>query len=88
MDDKLFYNDRNIKNLQKIEGLLAELPPFVEEYFIGIENQTSTLTRLNYAYDLRIFSTTSSKSADLPSPSPCSRCAIWSASAPRTSKSF
>ena len=55
MDDKLFYNDRNIKNLQKIEGLLAELPPFVEEYFIGIENQTSTLTRLNYAYDLRIF---------------------------------
>ncbi len=44
-----------MRNLQKIEQLLRELPPFVEEYFVGIENQTSTLTRLNYAYDLRIF---------------------------------
>ena len=31
------------------------MPPFVDDYFLGIENQTSTLTRLNYAYDLRIF---------------------------------
>lgn len=55
MSDKDFYNARNLKNLEKIEGLLEELPPFVDEYFLGIENQTSTLTRLNYAYDLRIF---------------------------------
>ena len=55
MDDKNFYQERNQKNLKKIEELLEELPPFLDEYFIGIENQTSTLTRLNYAYDLRIF---------------------------------
>ena len=50
-----YYNDRNFKTLKRISALLEELPPFVEEYFLGIENQTSTLTRLNYAYDLRIF---------------------------------
>ena len=55
MDDQNYYRARNLRNLQKIEQLLRELPPFVEEYFVGIENQTSTLTRLNYAYDLRIF---------------------------------
>lgn len=55
MDDKNFYQSRNQNNLEKIEYLLEELPPFVNDYFIGIENQTSTLTRLNYAYDLRIF---------------------------------
>lgn len=55
MDEKDFYAARNLKNLEKIERLKDELPPFIDEYFLGIENQTSTLTRLNYAYDLRIF---------------------------------
>ena len=55
MDKKDFYNARNIKNLERIEALKDELPCVVEEYFLGIENQTSSLTRLNYAYDLRIF---------------------------------
>lgn len=55
MEDKNFYQARNQKNLEKIEYLKEELPAFAEDYFIGIENQTSTLTRLNYAYDLRIF---------------------------------
>lgn len=55
MEEKSFYQQRNIKNLKKIEYLKEELPPFIDDYFIGIENQTSTLTRLNYAYDLRIF---------------------------------
>ena len=55
MEEKSFYQQRNVKNLEKIEYLKEELPPFIDDYFIGIENQTSTLTRLNYAYDLRIF---------------------------------
>lgn len=55
MKEKNYYQERNLKNLEKIEYLKDELPAFVEDYFIGIENQTSTLTRLNYAYDLRIF---------------------------------
>jgi site-specific recombinase XerD len=32
-----------------------ELPPFTDEFFRGIEPLTTVLTRLNYAYDLRIF---------------------------------
>lgn len=54
-NEKDFYEKRNLHNLEKIEYLMDELPPFIENYFVGIENQTSTLTRLNYAYDLRIF---------------------------------
>lgn len=50
-----YYIERNNKNLQKIEKLLDELPTFCYDYFLAIENQTSTLTRLNYAHDLRIF---------------------------------
>lgn len=55
MEDKNFYNERNRKNLEKIEYIKDELPSFIDEYFLAIENRTSTLTRLNYAYDLRIF---------------------------------
>lgn len=50
-----YYNERNNKNLETIDRLLAELPPYVSDYFLAIESQTSTLTRLNYAHDLRIF---------------------------------
>ncbi len=39
----------------KIRELLKELPEFCEQYFVGIEATTSTLTRLNYALDLKIF---------------------------------
>ncbi|MCL2177254.1 MAG: tyrosine-type recombinase/integrase [Firmicutes bacterium] len=35
--------------------LMYGLPQFCEEFFIGIESNTTILTRLNYAYDLRIF---------------------------------
>ncbi len=41
--------------MDRIEELLSELPPFCEDFFRGVEQRTSTLTRLNYAYDLRIF---------------------------------
>ncbi len=50
-----YYQERNLRNLDKIEELLSELPPFCEDFFRGVETRTSTLTRLNYVYDLRIF---------------------------------
>lgn len=50
-----YYAQRNIKNLEKIDELLSELPPYCEDFIRGVENNTSTLTRLNYCYDLRIF---------------------------------
>lgn len=40
----------------KLEKILHDdLPEFCEEFFVGIESTTTTLTRLNYAYDLRTF---------------------------------
>ena len=50
-----YYVTRNIQDLDKIAELLQQLPPFCEDYFIGIESRTSCQTRLKYAYDLRIF---------------------------------
>lgn len=50
-----YYVDRKDKIVLKLRELQAELPYFCSEFFLGIENQTTPLTRLNYAYDLRIF---------------------------------
>ncbi len=50
-----YFNQRNIKTIKMIRQRLAYLPYFVHEFFVGIEMQTSPLTRLNYATDLRIF---------------------------------
>ena len=50
-----YYTKRNIQDIDKIGELLDELPPFCQDYFLGIETRTSCQTRLKYAYDLRIF---------------------------------
>lgn len=51
-----YYIQRNNKNLETIEKLLnEELPSFCYDYFISIDSQTSSLTRLNYAHDLKMF---------------------------------
>ena len=50
-----YYTTRNINDIDKIAELLEALPPFCEDYFLGIESRTSAQTRLKYAYDLRIF---------------------------------
>ena len=50
-----YYTSRNISDIDKIAELLEQLPPFCEDYFLGIESRTSPQTRLKYAYDLRIF---------------------------------
>ena len=50
MAEQSFYQKRNIKNLERIEALKEELPPFVDEYFLGIENQT----RVHYGMPLRV----------------------------------
>jgi site-specific recombinase XerD len=55
MKNPNYYTTRNINDLDKIAELLKDLPPFCEDYFLGIESRTSSQTRLKYAYDLRIF---------------------------------
>lgn len=48
----------------KIKDLMHDLPNFCYEFFIGVENRTTALTRLNYAYDLRVFFDFLSKEID------------------------
>jgi len=51
-----FYVQRNNKNLETVDKILeTQLPTFCYDYFLAIDSQTSTLTRLNYAHDLKIF---------------------------------
>ena len=51
-----YFDKRDIKNTDKIEEILKnDLPDYCREYFVGISMNTSTLTRKNYAYDIRTF---------------------------------
>lgn len=50
-----YFEERNIASTIKLREKLSVLPYFCREFFIGIEMKTSTLTRLNYATDLKIF---------------------------------
>ena len=53
--DETYFDNRNKDVILKIRELRRELPPFCNEFFIGVESRTTPLTRLAYAYDLRIF---------------------------------
>lgn len=44
-----------IDNQTRLRELLKELPRFCSQFFRGIEQTTSSRTRISYAYDLRIF---------------------------------
>ena len=55
MKNVSYFNERNYKNTVALRKVLHELPEFCYDFFTGIENRTSALTRLNYGYDLRIF---------------------------------
>lgn len=50
-----YYKDRERDVNMRLREIRDALPEFTEEFFVGIEPRTTALTRLNYAYDLRIF---------------------------------
>ncbi len=50
-----YHDEQNKKNILKIRSVLDTLPPFCKQFFRGIEEYTSTRTRLAYAYDIRLF---------------------------------
>lgn len=50
-----YIEARNLKCREGIARYLEKLPPYCYDFFIGIENDTSYLTRLNYAQDLNVF---------------------------------
>ncbi|MBQ4541300.1 MAG: tyrosine-type recombinase/integrase [Clostridia bacterium] len=55
MKNQSYYNEQKILNTRKLRNVLKDFPDFALDFFTGIENTTSALTRLNYAYDLRTF---------------------------------
>ena len=50
-----YHDEQNKQNILKLRSILDTLPPFCKTYFRGIEDYTSTRTRLGYAYDIRLF---------------------------------
>lgn len=50
-----YHDEQNKQNIIKMRAVLETLPPFCKTFFRGIEEYTSTRTRLAYAYDIRLF---------------------------------
>lgn len=50
-----FYEKRDLQNRLKMSKYTERLPDYCLDFFIGIENNTSSLTRYNYSMDLFIF---------------------------------
>ncbi|MBQ6734084.1 MAG: tyrosine-type recombinase/integrase [Lachnospiraceae bacterium] len=54
-NNEKYYNEQDKINIRKTREVLETLPRFCRQYIRGIEENTSTRTRLAYAYDLRTF---------------------------------
>ena len=50
-----YHEQVDIRNTTKLRELESTLPPFMFYFFRGIEPNTSSRTRIAYAYDLRVF---------------------------------
>ena len=50
-----YHTQTELERTRRLRELLHELPSCCSDYFIAIEQQTSALTRLSYAYDLKLF---------------------------------
>lgn len=50
-----YHDQKNKENATKLREIISELPRFCKDFFRGIEPTTSSLTRIAYAYDLRVF---------------------------------
>ncbi len=55
MEKISYFDKRDILNTKKIAKNLENLPSFCRDFVIGIENNTTSLTRLNYTLDLVVF---------------------------------
>lgn len=55
MAEHNYHDQKNIENTLRLRDIISELPRFCGDFFRGIEPTTSSLTRIAYAYDLRVF---------------------------------
>ncbi|MGD9900935.1 MAG: tyrosine-type recombinase/integrase [Spirochaetales bacterium] len=54
-NDSNYFIKRNKDNTLRLKRALLGLPYYVNEFFLGVESQTTPLTRLGYVQDLKIF---------------------------------
>lgn len=54
-NSKNYHDEQNNINTLRMREVLDELPHFCRQFFRGIQEYTSSRTRLAYAYDLRVF---------------------------------
>ncbi len=52
---KTYHEQLYIDDTLRLREILKTLPPFAKDYFRAVEPQTSTRTRISYAYDIRVF---------------------------------
>lgn len=50
-----YHDQKNADNMIRLRNIIATLPSFCKDFFLGIKDTTSTKTRLAYAYDIRLF---------------------------------
>lgn len=50
-----YHTAAQLERSKRLRALLKELPDVCADYFVSIDLTTSALTRLSYAYDLRLF---------------------------------
>jgi len=55
MGNNTYSEIQDTKNIIRLRELLKELPEFCKDYFRALEPNTSSRTRIAYAYDLRTF---------------------------------
>ncbi len=54
-NSKNYHDEQNNLNTLRMREVVSTLPSFCKRFFRGIEEYTSSRTRLAYAYDLRVF---------------------------------
>ena len=54
--DSDYHKQTALNDIKKLNSQLKELPGFCRDFFRGIEQTTTTKTRIGYASDLRTFS--------------------------------
>ena len=50
-----YYKQTQIDQTLRLREILKTLPPFAKDYFRAMEPKSSAKTRINYAYDIRVF---------------------------------
>ena len=50
-----YHEQSQIDQTLRLREVLKSLPPFAKDYFRAMEPKSSARTRINYAYDIRVF---------------------------------